>query len=86
MAALTQQIADAAERKTGLRDKDDISLGISRSPDLEYEKNAYGPVHCVDLPKFSGGNKAEYEPWRAAFVSIVDVMDIPVGEKDFKAV
>ena len=40
----------------------------------------------MDLPKFSGENKAEYEPWRAAFVSVVDVMDIPVGEKDFKAV
>ena len=26
-------------------------------------------------------NKAEYEPWKAAFMSIVDVMDIPVGEK-----
>ena len=35
----------------------------------------------VDLPKFSGEDKADYEPWRAAFMSIVDGMDIPVGEK-----
>jgi len=35
----------------------------------------------VDLPKFSGRGKTDYEPWRAAFMSIVDGMDIPVGEK-----
>ena len=35
----------------------------------------------MDLPKFTGEDKAEYEPWKAAFMSIVDVMDIPVGEK-----
>ena len=35
----------------------------------------------VDLPKFSGEDKADYEPWRAALKSIVDVMDILVGEK-----
>lgn len=34
VAALNQQRADAAERETGLHDRDDISLGISRSPDL----------------------------------------------------
>ena len=61
-----------------------------------YEKNAYGPgqyhgrlvqrslpvkLKGVDLPKFSGDDKADYEPWKAAFMSIVDGMDIPVGEK-----
>ena len=93
-AALNQQKADAAERESGLRDKDCIYLSISRSPDLEYEKNAYGQYHGrlvkrslpvklkgVDLPKFSGEDKADYEPWRAAFMSVVDVLDIPVGEK-----
>ena len=96
VAALNQLRADAAERESGLRNKDDISLGISRSPDLEYEKNAYGPgqyhgrlvqrslpvkLKGVDLPKFSGEDNADYEPWRAAFMSIVDGMDIPIGEK-----
>ena len=95
VGALNQLRADAAERESGLRNKNDISLGISRSPDLEYEKNADGhgqyhgrlvqrslPVKLkgVDLPKFSGEDKADYEPWRAAFMSIVDGMDIPVGE------
>lgn len=32
----------------------------------------------VDLPKFSGEDKTEYEPRKAAFMSIVD---IPVSEK-----
>ena len=96
VAALNQLRADAAERESGLRNKDDISLGISRCPYLECEKNAYGPgqyhgrlaqrslpvkLKGVDLPKFSEEDKADYEPWRAAFMSIVDGMDIPVGEK-----
>lgn len=92
VAALNQLRANTAERESGLRNKEDISLDISRSPDLHYEKNAYGhgrlvqrslPIKLkgVDLPKFSGEDKADYEPWRAAFMSIVDVMDIPVGEK-----
>ena len=77
VAALNQLRADATERETGLHNKDDISLGISRSPDLVYEKNAYGPgqyhgrlvqrslpikLKGVDLPKFSGDDKADYEP------------------------
>lgn len=28
--------------------------------------------------------KAEYEPWKAAFMSVVNVMDIPVGEKGLR--
>jgi len=35
VAALNQLRADAAQRESGLRNKDDILLGISRSPDLE---------------------------------------------------
>jgi len=34
----------------------------------------------VDLPKFSV-DKADYEPWKAAFTSIVDRLAIPVNEK-----
>lgn len=34
----------------------------------------------MDLPKFSKEDKADYEPWRATFMSVVDVMVIPVGE------
>lgn len=96
VAALNKMIADAAERESGLPNKDDIPLDISRTPDLDYKKNAYGagqyhgrlvqrslPVKLkgVDLPKSSGEDKADYESWRVAFTSIVDGIDIPVGEK-----
>ena len=74
VAALNKLRADAAERESGLPNKYDIPLDISRSPDLDYEKNAYGagqyhgrlvqrslPVKLkgVDLPKFSGEDKAD---------------------------
>ena len=96
VAALNKMIADAAERESGLPNKDDIPLDISRTPDLDYKKNAYGagqyhgrlvqrslPIKLkgVDLPKFSGEDKAVYEPWRVAVMSFVDGIDIPVGEK-----
>ncbi len=35
----------------------------------------------VDLPKFSGEDKAGYEAWKAAFMSMVDTQNIPVSEK-----
>ena len=35
----------------------------------------------VDLPKFSGVDKADHQPWKAAFMSIVDRLAIPVNEK-----
>ncbi len=35
----------------------------------------------VDLPKFSGEDKTSYEPWKAAFMAMVDAQNIPVGEK-----
>ena len=96
VAALNQQRIDAVERQSGLNNKDTISLGISHSPDLQYGNNPKVPYQYngrsvprtlpvklkgVDLPKFSGEDKADYEPWRAAFMFIVDLMDIPVGEK-----
>ena len=35
----------------------------------------------VDIPKFSGEDKADYESWKAAFMSMVDASDLPVNEK-----
>lgn len=35
----------------------------------------------VELPKFAGTDKATYEPWKAAFMMMVDSQIIPVGEK-----
>ena len=35
----------------------------------------------VDIPKFSGEDKANYKPWKAALMSIVDIQNISVGDK-----
>ena len=35
----------------------------------------------VELPKFGGDGKTAYEPWKAAFMTMVDSQNIPVGEK-----
>ena len=35
----------------------------------------------VELPTFSGENKAEFEAWNAAFTSVVNNTDMPVKEK-----
>lgn len=71
-------------------------MAFPHSPDLPCKKNAnmqgkYNEtlvqrtlsikLKGVDLPTFSGEDKADYEPWKAAFMSIVNRMDIPVGEK-----
>ena len=37
VAAVNRQKTDAAGHETGLHDRDGISLGLSCSPDLEYE-------------------------------------------------
>lgn len=38
----------------------------------------------VDLPTFSGEDKTDYKAWKAAFMSIVDRLDIPIGEKTLR--
>ena len=35
----------------------------------------------VELPVFSGDDKTDYEPWKAAFMSVVDEPNISVKEK-----
>ena len=37
-------------------------------------------LKAVDLPIFSGEDKEDYKPWKAAFMSIVDGLEIPVDE------
>ena len=45
------------------------------------KRNRTVKLKGVDLPNFSGENKADYESWKAAFMSIVDEAEIPVSEK-----
>ena len=35
----------------------------------------------VEIPTFTGVDKTNYEPWKAAFMAAVDSQQIPVGEK-----
>lgn len=35
----------------------------------------------IELPKFLGEDKTNYEPWKAAFMTMVNVQNIPIGEK-----
>ena len=43
--------------------------------------NASSQEQRLNLPTFSGEDKTNYESWKAAFMSIVDRLDIPVCEK-----
>ena len=47
------------------------------------QRQTFSPIRLkgVDLPIFSGEEKSDYESWKAAFLSVVDRRDIPVGEK-----
>ena len=45
------------------------------------KRNRTVKLKGVDLPNFSGENKADYESWKAAFMSIIDEAEIPVSEK-----
>ena len=50
---------------------------------IKSKSNILAPIKLkgVDLPNFSGDDRGDYEPWKAAFVSLVDSQNIPVCEK-----
>ena len=51
--------------------------------DTQHPVQRIAPIRLkgVELPKFSGEDKTEYEPWKATFMSIVDRVDLPVNAK-----
>ena len=51
--------------------------------EVQDKVTARSPVKLkgVELPRFSGEDKFNYEPWKAAFMKMVDAQKIPVGEK-----
>ena len=56
--------------------------GLNTSPLRESSRgNKTVKLKGVDLPQFSGEDKADYESWKAAFMSIIDASDLPVSEK-----
>ena len=52
-------------------------------PDVKTKQPSLAPIKLkgVDIPKISGEDKADYEPWKAAFMSMVDTQSISVSEK-----
>ena len=51
--------------------------------EVEHSQRQLAPIRLkgVELPTFSGENKADYAPWKAAFMSVVDKAAISVNEK-----
>ncbi len=47
----------------------------------QHHKAAPIRLKGVALPTFSGEEKSDYESWKAAFMSVVDRLDVPVEEK-----
>ena len=59
-----------------------MAEGLNTSPLRESSRgNKTVKLKGVDLPQFSGEDKADYESWKAAFMSIIDALDLPVSEK-----
>ncbi len=65
-----------------LRPLRNMAEGLNTSPLRESSRgNKTVKLKGVDLPQFSGEDKADYESWKAAFMSIIDASDLPVSEK-----
>ena len=79
---------DNLESKNNLNGKE-FSHELSDMPvkqyptEVEHSQRQLAPIRLkgVELPTFSGENKADYAPWKAAFMSVVDEAAISVNEK-----
>ena len=79
---------DNLESKNNLNRKE-FSHELSDMPvkqyptEVEHSQRQLAPIRLkgVELPTFSGENKADYAPWKAAFMSVVDEAAISVNEK-----
>ena len=80
--------------KASLQEEQETKIGMTTSPPNEEitTPTQKFPVNHqprlkqvklkgVQLPTFSGEDKTKFEPWYAAFASVVDETDIPVKEK-----
>ena len=80
--------------KASLQEEQETKIGMTTSPPNEEitTPTQKFPVNDqprlkqvklkgVQLPTFSGEDKTKFEPWYAAFASVVDETDIPVKEK-----
>ena len=61
---------------------DPINLNLPREKErFPAQRITSTRLKGVELPKFSGEDNADYESWKAAFMSIVDRADLSVNEK-----
>ena len=92
VAALNKSRAEEAERRSQVSDNDTVQNFLinrhlekhsERPNENKEQRQTFSPIRLkgVDLPIFSGEEKSDYESWKAAFLSVVDRRDIPVGEK-----
>ena len=92
VAELDRSRAEQAEQLPVQRDGDtvkdflanhDLKLLSKESTRHPIQTASLAPIKLkgVDVPKFSGEDKADYEPWKAAFMSMVDTQNISVSEK-----
>ena len=91
VAELNKSRAEEAERESNLSDNDTVRNFLknqrpeesSELPIEDSRAQSFAQIRLkrVDLPKFSGEDTNDYEPWKAAFMSVVDRLNIPVGEK-----
>ena len=86
VAALNKSRAEEAERRSQASDNDTvqnflINRHLEKHSELPNENKELIRLKGVDLPIFSGEEKRDYESCKAAFLSVVDRRDIPVGKK-----
>ena len=92
IADLNQLRAEAAEQEVNQPDDDTVQNFLKKettsgpiktsSEDTKYVRSS-APIRLkgVDIPKFSGEDKSDYKSWKTAFMSVVDCLNIPTGEK-----
>ena len=89
VAALQKSRAEAAEQISNPPYNGTVQNFLTNhQPDISTDSKVQ-PVQKItpirlkgmDLPNFCGEDKADYESWRAAFMSVVDQPEIPVGKK-----
>ena len=83
VAELNKSRAEQAEQLLVQRDGDTVKDFLAnhdlKLPSKEFTRRpiqtaSLAPIKLkgVDIPKFSGEDKADYKPWKAAFMSMVD--------------
>ena len=89
---LNQLRAEAAEQEVDLPDDDTVQNFLEKETKSGYVKSSAedtkynrlpAPIRLkgVEIPKFSGEDKSDYESWKTTFMFVVDLLNIPTGEK-----